>query len=182
MTTAWTSLVDVAYAVCTALDRAGTTAVLTGGSAATFYAPDAYQSADLDFVITFNSRGDSEKALFALGYERRHDFYQHPESPFPLEFPSGPLSVGDDRITRWSTHERGDELLRVLSPTDCCRDRLAAFLHWNDFSSLEQALAVYRTQSLSIDLEIIEDWCTRERQPEKFELFVERIRSDPSQR
>ncbi len=27
-------------------------AALTGGSAATFYAPDAYQSRDLDFVIT----------------------------------------------------------------------------------------------------------------------------------
>lgn len=36
----------------TALTEAGVTAVLTGGSAATFYAPHAYQSGDLDFVVT----------------------------------------------------------------------------------------------------------------------------------
>lgn len=34
------SLSDVAFAVCTALHRAGTTAVLTGGSAAAFYEID----------------------------------------------------------------------------------------------------------------------------------------------
>ena len=35
---------DVAFAVCTALDRAGEHAVLCGGSAATYYAPEAYES------------------------------------------------------------------------------------------------------------------------------------------
>lgn len=52
MITTSSSLTDVAFAVCTALHRAGYTSVLTGGSAATFYAPTAYQSKDLDFVIT----------------------------------------------------------------------------------------------------------------------------------
>ena len=36
------SLTDVAFAVCTALHEAGYTVILTGGSAATFYAPEAY--------------------------------------------------------------------------------------------------------------------------------------------
>lgn len=45
-----TPLFEVAMAVCSALDRAGITAVLTGGSAATYYAPEAYQSSDIDFV------------------------------------------------------------------------------------------------------------------------------------
>jgi hypothetical protein len=44
------SLIDGAFAVCTALDAAGFTAILCGGSAATFYAPGAYVSADNDFV------------------------------------------------------------------------------------------------------------------------------------
>jgi len=38
------TLTDVAFAACTALDRAGEVAVLCGGSAATYYAPEAYQS------------------------------------------------------------------------------------------------------------------------------------------
>src|SRR5690606_901155 len=64
------SLTEVAFAVCTALDRAGTKAVLTGGSAATYYAPDAYQSGDLDFVIAFHGADAAEPALLALGYRR----------------------------------------------------------------------------------------------------------------
>jgi hypothetical protein len=45
------TLTDVAFIVCTALERAGEPAVLCGGSAATFYAPEKYESRDLDFVL-----------------------------------------------------------------------------------------------------------------------------------
>jgi len=169
------SLVDVAFAVCTALDRAGTTAVLTGGSAATYYAPDAYQSADIDFVITFNAADDAERALLDLGFARRGDYYEHTSSPFPLEFPPGPLMIGDDVITHWNTDERNEELLHVLAPTDSCRDRLAALLFWNDFSGLEQALAVCRAQSDRVDLGVVRDWCKRERALDKYELFHKRL-------
>jgi hypothetical protein len=157
---ATSSLVDVAFTVCTALDRVGTTAVLTGGSAATYYAPDAYQSDDLDFVITFNATGDSERVLLALGFERHDDFYRHQSSLFPLEFPPGPLMVGDEVIPQWNT------------------DRLAAFPFWSDFSGLEQALAVYRRHSARIDLEVIRHWCQRERGQAKFDLFVSRLDLD----
>src|SRR5581483_1015680 len=44
------SLVDVAFAACTALARAGETAVLCGGSAASYYVPEVYRSLDIDFV------------------------------------------------------------------------------------------------------------------------------------
>jgi hypothetical protein len=170
------TLVDVAFAVCTALDRSGITAVLTGGSAATYYAPDAYQSSDIDFVITFTGdRGKGEPALRDLGYRRKGDFYVHSSAAFPLEFPPGPLMIGDDLIRSWSTDARGREQLNVLSPTDCCRDRLAALLYWNDFSGLEQALSVCRAQWKRIDLPAIRTWCEREGQREKFELFVGRL-------
>ena len=170
------TLVDVAFAVCTALDRAGVKAVLTGGSAATYYAPDAYQSSDIDFIITFTAAaGKGEPALRKLGYERRGDFYVHPEAAFPLEFPPGPLMIGDDLVRSWRTETRGRERLHILSPTDCCRDRLAAFLYWNDFSGLEQALAVCRARWNGIDLPVVRDWCARERQGEKFDLFEKRL-------
>lgn len=71
--------------------------------------------------------------------------------------------------------KRGSEVLHVLSPTDCCRDRLASYLFWNDFSGLEQALGVAAAER--IDLDVIEKWCKRERQSKKFALFAERLRS-----
>lgn len=173
MITSRSSLVDVAFEVGTALDRAGIVAVLTGGSAATFYAPKAYQSRDLDFVITLHGTG-GEAALKTIGYVRETDYYVHPRSPFPLEFPPGPLMVGDDHITRWNT-VRGDadRLVHVLTPTDSCRDRLAALLFWNDFSGLEQALAVWHARP-EVDLEIVRDWCVRSGHAAKWELFARR--------
>jgi hypothetical protein len=172
------SLTDVAFAVCTALERTGFHAVLTGGSAATYYAPDAYQSGDLDFVLTLRGAG-GEAALVSLGFSRKGDFYRHPHTHFLLEFPNGPLAVGDDLIKSWSTARRGDEVLYVLSPTDSCRDRLASFLFWNDFSGLEQALAVHHARANEVDLNVIEDWCRREGHSKKFGLFVSRIGASP---
>jgi hypothetical protein len=172
--TARSSLVDVAYAVCTALDRAGYVAVMTGGSAATFHAPDAYQSKDLDFVITM--RGErADDVLTALGYTLDGDYYVHRESTFPLEFLPGPLMVGDEQITEWATHRRRREVVYVLTPSDSCRDRLAAFLFWNDFSALEQALAVANAKRDDIDLAAIKRWCAREGKNEKFALFATRL-------
>jgi hypothetical protein len=167
------TLADVAFSVCTALDRGGITAVLTGGSAATFYAPRAYQSRDIDFVITAWAP-DGEKALSAAGFTRDIDCYVHPATKFPIEFPRGPLMVGDDLIKSWNTVHRGDQVLHVLTATDSCRDRLAAYLFWNDFSGLEQALAVCRARD-DVDLAIVQDWCARVNHTPKWELFRARL-------
>lgn len=83
--------------------------------------------------------------------------------------------MGEDLIKVWSKVRRDDEVLYVLSPTDSCRDRLASFLFWNDFSGLEQALAVIHARVNEVDLNVIEDWCRREGHRQKFDLFVSRI-------
>jgi hypothetical protein len=174
-----TSLRDLAFIVCTALANAGETAVLTGGSAATIYAPEAYESQDLDFIFTHWSTlsNPSAKPLLELGFSQKGSMYRHPDSAFTLEFPSGPLAVGNEHIVTWSTLRHGDMVLHILNPTDCVRDRLAWFLFNNDYNALEQALAVARSQE--IDLTIVEHWCVAEGEPAKFELF--RSRLGPSQ-
>lgn len=172
MIAAGATLADVAFHVCTALHRHGITAVLTGGSAATFYAPDAYQSRDLDFVITAWVP-DGELALIAAGFRRERDCYVHPASPYPVEFPRGPLAVADDLITAWNTVHREQELVHVLTPTDCVRDRLAAFLFWNDWSGLEQALAVAGART-DVDHATVEEWCRRTGHAAKWEVFEDR--------
>lgn len=174
MITPTSSLVEIAFEVCTALDARGYTAVLTGGSAATFYAPDAYQSEDLDFVLAFGGGGGAE-ALRALGFSEQGGTYRHPQSRFSLEFPAGPLAIGEDAVTTWRTFRKGNELLHVLSPTDSCRDRLASYLFWNDFSGLEQAIAVRSAQAAEVDLEAVKAWCAREGHAKKYELFATRV-------
>jgi len=82
--------------------------------------------------------------------------------------------IGDDFITQWHTARRGDQLVHVLTLTDSCRNRLASFLFWNDFSGLKQALAVCEARP-DIDLEIVRDWCARSGETAKRELFASRL-------
>ncbi len=170
--TASTSLRDVAFVVCTALHQEGVTAVLTGGSAATVYAPEAYQSRDLDFIVEFRSQGaDAAGALANLGYRLAGDHYEHIENFLLLEFPKGPLAVGGDLIREWETLREGELLLHIIKPTDCCRDRLAGFLFWSDRGSLDQAVAVARAQSEMVNIEAVRAWCDSEGHAEKFAEF-----------
>lgn len=165
---------ELAFLVCTALDRHGVTAVLSGGGAATIYAPEAYQSRDLDFILGFwsNLGGASAKPLLELGFTEKRGSYHHPLTPFTVEFPPGPLAIGNEILRDWETLRERDLLLHILSPTDCVRDRLAWFLFGNDYSALEQALAVaFRHQ---IDMEKIEAWCLAEGEPRKFAIFQSR--------
>jgi hypothetical protein len=166
------SLPDVAFIVCSALDKAGIVAVLTGGSAATVYAPHAYQSHDLDFIVQFRTPGsNANDILESLGYSLKVDHYVHGENPLLLEFPSGPLAVGRDLIKKWDTLRRENYLLHIINPTDSCRDRLSGFLFWNDRGSLEQAVAVAAADEQRVDLDAIRTWCSNENCQDQFSEF-----------
>jgi hypothetical protein len=166
------SLPDVAFIVCTTLENDGITAVLTGGSAATVYAPHAYQSRDLDFIVEFEDRdSNANETLKSLGYRLEVDHYVHDVNPLLLEFPPGPLAVAGELIRDWETMRKESFLLHIITPTDSCRDRLAGFLFWNDRGSLEQAAAVAFAQKKRVNLEAIRSWCNSENHLGKFKEF-----------
>lgn len=163
MIDAGSSLIDGAFAVCTAFHEAGFTAVLCGGSAATFYAPDAYMSADDDFVLTVElSRHEISAIMAPLGFRLSGRIYVHDAVVWTVDFPSGPLAIGRDIVMTWITEHRGDELLHVISPTDSVRDRFMHYFAWNDYSGLTQALAVARAQRDRVDLEAFRLWADTE--------------------
>jgi len=162
-------LVEVAFVVCTALNRTGTVTVLTGGSAATYYAPSAYQSRDADFIIVMNgTSAKPNEALARLGYSEHGGIYHHANSEFTWN-PPGPLAVGSDIISTYETYHRDELMLHVLSRTDSVRDRLAGFYHWDDRSGLRVALDV--AMGGPIDLETVERWSVHEHQGAKFAEF-----------
>jgi hypothetical protein len=163
------SLVDVAFVVCTALDRTGVIAVLTGGSAAVFYSAEV-MSRDIDFIVTLAATdARPHQALHDLGFRVTNGYYAHPDSPFTVEFPPGPLMVGSDAITKHATIENQRGKLHVLRRTDCVRDRLAAFYFWNDRSSLRSAVRV--AESGAIDFSTVQAWSERENNREKYLEF-----------
>ena len=156
-----TSLRDLAFIVCTALDNAGTTAVLSGGGAATSYSKEAYLSRDLDFVLSFGGT-DSSRPLTDIGFTLTGQSYVHPNTTFTLDFPPGPLAVGSDLLTEWSTLEEADRILHIIKPTDSVLDRFAAYVHWHERVSLEIAARVAIAIGSDLDWNRIRTWCAGE--------------------
>jgi hypothetical protein len=164
------TIADVAAVVAAVLRDAGFTAVLTGGACATIYSAGAYQSHDLDFIIRSGGNRRALDAAMALaGFVREHDRYVHAATAFYVEFPRGPLSIGDDAEIRPIDLKVGRGRTLALSATDACRDRLAAFYHWSDRQSLKSAVAIARRRR--VNMSAIERWSEAEGQREKFEEF-----------
>ena len=112
------------------LHRHGINAVLTGGACAALYTRGAYQSVDMDFVLAGSTtQAHLDAALASIGFVRAGDRYVHDHLRFYVEFPRGPLAIGADyRVHTVERRTRYGRLL-MLSATDSCRDRLAAFYH-----------------------------------------------------
>lgn len=168
--TANSPLETVACAVGEALAAHGIRAVLTGGACAGIYSGGTYSSQDVDFVLEGRvTPSELDAAMATLGYSRAGNRYVHPESPFWVEFPRGPLAVGGDLDVRPVPLIRAGREVLALSPTDSCRDRLAAFFHWSDRQSL--AVAVEIALRSDVDLARIGRWSASEGHAARFEEF-----------
>ena len=164
MIVAESSLADVCFAVSTALEAHGMS-LLTGGSAAALYAPAVYMSDDADFIL----EADEPLARVALALkplefqqDGKSRIFIHPRSRFTLDFPKGPLSVGGEYIHETQTLAQGDLRLRILTRTDCIRDRLAHFYFWNDYTALNAAVGVAAQAPAEINMDRLRAWTERE--------------------
>jgi hypothetical protein len=164
--------------VCTALKKAGITVTLTGGTCVTIWSQGKYVSHDLDFIEEGPvPRNKIRRVLERLGFHEDKRHFVHPQSKFIVEFPTGPLAIGAERIEKFAVRPTAAGDLRLLTPTDCVKDRLAAFFHWNDKQSLEQALMVAEIQQ--IDLEEVRKWSESEGAKKGFQIFEQRLRQRP---
>jgi len=63
-----------------------------------------------------------------IGFHERGRYFKHPESQFIIEFPVGPLAVGSEPVKQIDEIRFSTGVLRLISPTDCVKDRLAAII------------------------------------------------------
>ncbi|MDP9024874.1 MAG: hypothetical protein M3N13_05860 [Candidatus Eremiobacteraeota bacterium] len=151
-----------------------------GGSAAALYAPHAYMSDDADFILDADDPLTRiATALDPIGFQRhgKSRIFVHPESKFTVDFPKGPLSVGGDYIHDTHVLEHGDLRLRILTRTDCIRDRLAHFYYWNDYTALNAAVGVAAQNIDDVEMTLLRTWTKRESPAllEKFGEFEQRL-------
>jgi hypothetical protein len=168
------SLGELAAFVCSHLDSRGIRVTLTGGGCVSLHGAGRHISYDLDFIENLPvTRRKLKAALAEIGFSEERRYFKHPDSEFFLEFPAGPLAVGGEPVREIVELRFATGVLRLLSPTDCVKDRLAAWLHWSDRQCLEQALWVARLQP--VDWEEIGRWSRQEGAAAKFERFRERF-------
>jgi hypothetical protein len=158
-----------------ALRRAGIRAVLTGGACASVHTRGLYSSVDADFVLLSDiERERLDETLGTLGFRRAGDRYVHPDSDIYIEFPRGPLAIGGDDRIHPVEHVAGKRRCLALSPTDSCRDRLAAYFHWGDRQSLDVAVQIATRNRLS--WKVIRKWSESEGHLVGYEEFLTAVR------
>lgn len=168
-------LEEVAATIAEALDKANIRAVLTGGGCATIYSGGEYQSEDLDLIIqSAPTRRELDDAMRSVGFKRKGDHYVHPKTDLFVEFPRGPLAIGRDLKITPVNIRLGTRVIRALSATDSCRDRLAAFYFWNDRQSLDTAILIALSQK--VNLSAIRKWSAAEKSLERFEEFERELK------
>ncbi len=175
MKVAGLGLEDLAALVCTTLDQHGINVVLTGGSCVSVWTHNAYMSLDLDFIaLGLHSNREIGKALRTIGFTARTAngrYFEHPGTDLVIEFPSGPLMVGDEQVREEHIDKRATDMgvVRLLSPTDCIKDRLAGYYHWRDAQNFEQAVAVARRHA--VDWKDLQRWHREEGVADQFAAF-----------
>jgi hypothetical protein len=111
--------------------------------------------------------------LKEIGFRRiAGRLFGHENTDFILDFVPPPIAIGKEPVLEKAIVGK----LKLLTPTDCVKDRLAAYYHWNDYQSLEQAVMVAKAQKSSIKLKKIEKWSKSENNIEKFKGFFGKIR------
>jgi hypothetical protein len=160
----------VAAAVMGALRKARIRAVLTGGACAAFYSGGFYYSEDVDVILQSSpSQKVLDDTMSIVGFKRFVDHFEHPKSRYFVEFPRGPLSIGDDTAILPVERRIAGVTVRILSPTDSCRDRLSAFYHWRDRQSFATAISIALRNR--VDLRKIGAWSEREGVSAAFDEF-----------
>ena len=156
--------------VASRLQQNGIESVLVGGAVVSIYSSGAYRSGDLDLIVGALFRDRLPKAMASIGFQKKGRHYIHPScSHLFVEFPPGPLAIGDDTSIQPDQKAVNGAVIKILSPTDCIRDRLASFIHFRSRDALDQAVLVARTQPF--DINRIRSWCLKEKAEGAWEEF-----------
>ncbi|MBF0313375.1 MAG: hypothetical protein HQK50_11330 [Oligoflexia bacterium] len=65
-------------------------------------------------------------------------------------------------------------LIKIFSPTDCIRDRLASYIHFKANDCLDQAIMVAKKHPFNIAK--VKTWCEKEGGRSEFENFINRLK------
>ena len=126
------------------------------------YTHSNYSSYDLDFIANPSIKSEQVKnAMIEAGFEKTKDrYFKHPDNDYYVEFPTGPVSLGNEEPKEHSELKTHVGTLKLLTPTNCVKDRLCAYLYHNGEECFSQAIAVAHKNE--IDKENLLKWAAKE--------------------
>lgn len=159
------------------LKKRGIDTVLVGGAVVSIYTDGAYQSGDLDFVKLDLFTSKLEPAMNEIGFVKQGRHYVHPECKHLfVEFPGGPpLGIGEDNSIVAAEEKIDGEIIKIYSPTDCVKDRLANYIYYKADECLDQAILVAKNHP--VKLKEIKKWCEGENSAETFIEFKKKLKA-----
>jgi hypothetical protein len=93
------SLGEFAAFVCSYLREIRIEVILSGGGCVYIYTDNRYVSLDLDFIENpRTNRRRSREVLSRIGFSEEKRYFKHPNTRFFLEFPEGPITVGNEAV------------------------------------------------------------------------------------
>ena len=158
-----TTIEELAALVCEKLKEYNIDVVLSGGSCMELYSNSEFSSYDIDLIMRYSAKqNDVNNAMESLGFKREKiaRYFKHPNNPFFVEFPDGPVAVGDEFIKEFATRTTKFGELKLLKVEDCIKDRLCAYVYHYDTICLDQAISVAKNNE--VDYQELERWAKEE--------------------
>jgi hypothetical protein len=153
----------------------GVDTVLVGGAVVSIYSEGAYQSGDLDFVLcSIFKKKNLPKLLKEIGFTQsgRHFVHSNCQHLY-IEFSSSFLEIGDDNNIVPAEVESSGTMIKILTPTDCVKDRLASYFPFEARECLDQAVLV--TGKHPINMQAVKKWCLNEGAEKTFDDFQDKL-------
>ncbi|WP_143186885.1 hypothetical protein [Microbulbifer donghaiensis] len=128
--------------------------------------------------VSYASATNIKRALARIGFiapKPGRRYFESEGCAYAVEFPSAPLAIGDESVSleQTSSVKTPKGVLRLLSPTDCVKDRLSHYCHWKDAQGLAQAVLVARRQPVKMGE--IKRWLISEGFPELYAEFATQL-------
>jgi len=165
-----TPIVELAAIVAAHLKQRGITVVLVGGLAVEIYSENLYLTKDIDMIdISYQEPAVLAQAMAEIGFSKQGRVYVNDTTDICVEFPSAPLSVGEQLITDTTVFESEVGAIPILFSKDVIKDRLAAYFHWQDKPSLVQAVAVMIKHPIAPNE--LKSFCQNESKENEFDLI-----------
>lgn len=131
---------------------------------------------DIDMIHTdllTPKRKIIREVMKSMGFYENGRYFEHKNTELFVDFPKGPPAVGQEPVKYIKELYVDTGILKLISPTDCVKDRLTWFYYNNDQQCLYQAILV--SNEIKIDIEEVERWSIAEGMIEKFEQIKKRF-------